>query len=155
MSLILILQSQKYLFRRSFIGLLNIYRLKTPFQSSVLFYIPSVLVHRCCTDKLYFAACEKRLQYIGRVYRPFGRAGAHNVVYLINKKYGILVLYYLLHHRFYSFLKITPVFGACYHSCNIQHKNAFVFQHFRDVSGNYFKGKTLRHGGFTDSAFTD
>src|SRR5689334_8792967 len=65
---------------------ININRLKSTFQSSVVLNMAPVFIERCGSDALEFSSGQSRFQHIGGIDGPFGCSCTDNSVKLINEQ---------------------------------------------------------------------
>src|SRR5690554_2659822 len=73
----------------------------------------------------------------------------------INEQNHTRRFFQLTHHRFHSFLKLSPVFGTSHQRSKIQSHYALVEQHPRDFLLNNPKSQPFCNGSFTYSRFSN
>ena len=78
-------------------GRLYYYLLEASFKRAVLLDGVAVFVKRRCADALYRAACQRGLQYVGRVHRARCGACAHERMYFVDENHHVGVLFYFLY----------------------------------------------------------
>ena len=61
-------------------------RLKAPLQRGVFFDVLAIFVERRGADAAQLAAGQRRLEQVGRVAAPFGRAGADDRVQFVDEQ---------------------------------------------------------------------
>ena len=93
-------------------GLVDPHLLEAPLESGVALQVLAVLVERRRADRLQLAAGERRLQDRRRVDRAFGRAGADEVMELVDEEDDVAPLHDLLHHLLQALLELAAVLGA-------------------------------------------
>ena len=76
-------------------------------------------------------------------------------MHFINKQDNVTRLADLFQRCFYTFFKITPVFGACHHSGEIHGDDALIPQHLRRLSTRDLQSKALRPRRFTNPGLPD
>ena len=86
--------------------------LEAPFEGGVALEVLAVLVERGRADRLELAARERGLEDRGRVDRALGRAGADEVVELVDEQDDVAPLGDLLHDLLQPLLELAPVLRA-------------------------------------------
>ena len=136
--------------------LINHNRLETTFQSSILFNILTILVQGGCSDTVKFPSCKHWLQHISRIHGAVCFSCSDDQMKLVNKENNVsLALFHFLQNCLQTFLKLASVLGSCYKRAHVQSKNLFVFQSFRNVSGNDSLSQSFNGCCFTDARLTD
>ena len=130
-------------------------RLETAFQRTVLFDIFSVFGKGRRTDDLHLTAGQCRLEDIRGIHRAFGIAGADQAVNLVNKQDDIPLLLDLLNKSLDSALKLSSELRTCDQRGHVQQIDLLVFQVERHVTGCDAERDTLRNGGLADARLTD
>ena len=86
--------------------------LEAALERGVALEVLAVLVERGRADRLQLAARERRLEDRGRVDRALGRAGADEVVQLVDEQDDVAALGDLLHHLLEALLELAAVLRA-------------------------------------------
>src|SRR5207248_5662886 len=84
--------------------------LEAPLERRVALEVLAVLVERGGADRLQLTARERRLEDRGRVDRALGRAGADEVVELVDEQDDVAALLDLLHDLLQPLLELAAVF---------------------------------------------
>ena len=92
--------------------LLDPHLLEAPLERGVALEVLAVLVERRRADRLHLAARERGLQDRGGVDRALGRAGADEVVELVDEQNDVAALGDLLHHLLEALLELASVLRA-------------------------------------------
>ena len=120
------------------------HRLEPPLQRGILFDVLAVLVERRGPDDVQLAAGQRRLEHVARVHRPFGGAGAHDGVQLVDEgDVPPLALGQLLHHGLESLLELSPVLGAGQQLADVQRDQLAIAERFGHVAVHDALGETL------------
>ena len=118
-------------------GLAHHDRLEAPLQGRVLLHVLAVLVERGRAHRAQLAAGQHRLEQVGGVHRPLGRAGADDRVQLVDEQDdlagGVLDL---LQHRLQAVLELAAVLGARQQGADVQRDDALAGQPLGDVAGD-------------------
>ena len=126
-------------------------RLEAALQGAVLLDVLAVLVERGGADALDLAAGQGRLEHVGGVDGPFGAAGAHQGVQLVDEEDRVLGAADLVHHRLDPLLELAAVLGAGDHHGQVEHDDAAVAQQFGDVAVDDHLGEALDDGRLADA----
>ena len=135
--------------------LVDLNRLETTLQSGILLNILAVLVKRGCTDDLYFAAAQCRLEDVRCIGSALSGTGAHQHMHLINEQDGVLLGGQLFNDLLDALLELAAVLGARDHAGQVERDQALALQGLRYVAGNNLLGQTLDNGGLADTRITD
>ena len=103
-------------------------RLKATLQGPVLLDVLAVLGRGRGTDAPDFTARQRRLQDVGGVQRPFGRAGTDKRMKLVNEDDDAGVLHQLFHDRLETLFKLAAILGSRHDEGDIQGQDALVRQ---------------------------
>ena len=76
-------------------------------------------------------------------------------MYLINKQQHIAGLHHFGDDLLNTLLELTPVFGACHHTGQVQGHYPFVCYGFRHIAGRNHLGQTLYHGCLAHAGFAN
>ena len=136
--------------------LLDVDRLKPPLERRVLLDVFLVLGERRRTDGPQLPAGQRGLEHVGRVHRPFGRAGSDQRVQLVDEEDDrALGLLDLLENGLEPVLELAPVLGAGDHRAEIERHDAFVLQALRNVAHVDAAGQALDDRRLADARLPD
>ena len=138
--LIAVLDAHDDLDRVGFVRRRHFDGLEAALQRAVLLDRLAVLGRRGGADALNLAARERRLEDVGRVERPLGRARAHQRVQLVDEDDGVLILHQLFHDGLEPLFKLAAVLGAGHDQREIETQHALVGQE----AGHFAVGNALR-----------
>ena len=130
-------------------------RLEAPLEGAVLLDVLAVLVERGGPDGLDLAARQGRLEHVGGVDRPLGRAGPDQGVQLVQEQDHVLGLADLLHHRLEPLLELPAVLGAGHERAQVELQEALLGQHVRDLVADDALGEAFHDGGLAHAGLAD
>ncbi len=145
-------QDSQRLLRR---GFAHVDGLEAPLQRGILFDVLAVFIQRRRADALQFATCQGRLEDVGRIQRPFGRACADDGVHLVNEQQHVASLVDFRQHVFESLLEFTAVLAASHHAANVQRHHALAHQHIRHLALHNALRQSFNHGALAHTRFTN
>ena len=153
--LVALAQSLEDLLRLLGGGLVDLDLLEAPLERGVALQVLAVLVERRRADRLQLAARERRLQDRGRVDRALGRAGADEVVQLVDEKNDVAALGDLLHHLLEALLELAAVLGAGDQGGQVERVDLLVLEQLRHVAVRDALREALDDGGLADARLAD
>src|SRR5262249_55000499 len=106
-------------------------------------------------DALQLAARERRLEDVGGVERPLGRARADARMELVDEDDELRVLDELAHDRLQPLLELAAVLRAGDDEREIEREDALVGEERRDVVVDDALRKPLDDGGLADARLAD
>ncbi len=130
-------------------------RLEAPLERAVLLDVLAVLGRRGRADAADLAATERRLQDVGGVERPFGRAGPDQRVQLVDEHDDVRVLGELLHDRLEALFELTAVLGAGDDQRDVEREQALVGQEVRHVAVDDLLRQPFDDRGLADAGLAD
>ena len=131
------------------------HRLKAAFQCRVLLDVTAVFVNGGGTHQLQFAPRQHRLENVGGIHRALCRAGANEVVQLVNKKQDVTGAGHLGQGIFHPFLKVAAILGAGHHPGQIQGEQTLFSQRLRHLTRGDALCQPLRHRGLAHPRLAD
>ena len=130
--------------------------LETPLQGFVFLEILLILVECRGADGPQFAACQSRLEDVGRVHCAVALACAHKRVDLVDKEDNLPVgLGHLVHHRLESLFELAFVFGTGDERAHVEREDLFALQVLGHVAAHDTVRQPFSDGRLTDARFTD
>ena len=134
----------------------RVHLLEPALQRRILFDIFPIFVQRRGADAVQFAARQSRLEHVGSIHGPFGRAGTDQGVQFVDEEDDFtLRLHHFLDNRLQPVLEFAAVFGAGNERAHIQRDQALFLQAFRHVAGDDALGQSLDDCRFADPRFAD
>ncbi len=137
-------------------GLRHEYRLEAPGQRRVLLDVLAILVERGGAHAMQLAARQRRLEQVGGIHRPFGRARADQRVQLVDEqdqlagRGGDLV-----EHGLQAFLELAAELGAGHQRTQVERQQPLVLEQFRHVAVDDALRQPLDDGGLADAGLAD
>jgi hypothetical protein len=137
-------------------GLVDEHRLEAALEGGVLLDVLAVLVERRRADGVQLAAGEHRLEQVGGVHRPFGRAGAHDGVQLVDEQDDLaLGVLDLLQHRLQALFELAAVLGTGDQRTQVERHDALVLQALGHVAADDALGEALGDGRLAHARLAD
>ncbi len=124
-------------------GWLHLDLLEAALERGVALEVLAVLVERGRADRLELAAGERGLQDRGRVDRALGRAGADEVVELVDEEDDVAALGDLLHHLLEALLELAAVLRPGDEGGQVERVDLLVLEELRDLAGVDARGEPL------------
>ena len=154
--LILLFQSAEDGDRVCLVRLVHHDSLETPLQSLVFLEILLVLVERRGADGPQFAACQGRLEDVGRVHGAVALACTHQRVDLVDKEDDLPVgLGHLVHYGLESLFELALVLRSSDQCAHVEREDLFALQVFGHVAAHDTVRQSFSDGRLTDARFTD
>ena len=132
--------------RLVFGGGLDHHHLEAAIERAVFLDVLAILVQGRGADALDFAAAEGGLEHVAGVDGPFGPAGAHQGVQLVDEQDGVLGAADLVHHGLDPLFELSAVLRAGDHHGQVEHHDAAIQQQLGDVPLDYPLGESLDDG---------
>ena len=129
--------------------------LEAPLEGGVALEVLAVLVERRRADRLQLAAGERRLEDRGRVDRALGRAGADEVVELVDEQDDVAALGDLLHHLLQALLELAAVLRARDEGGEVERVDLLALQELGHLVRADARGEALDDGGLADAGLAD
>src|SRR5215207_213898 len=129
--------------------------LEPPLERRVALEVLAVLVERGCADRLQLAAGERRLENRGRVDRTLGRAGADEVVELVDEQDDVAALGDLLHHLLEALLELTAVLRPGDQRGEVERVDLLALEQLRNLVAGDTGGEALDDSGLADARLAD
>src|SRR5205823_3773467 len=107
------------------------------------------------TDRLELTARQSRLQDRGRVDRALGRAGADEIVELVDEQDDVAALGDLLHDLLQALLELTAVLRPGDESREVERVDLLALQELWHVVRRDPRGEAFDHGGLPDAGLAD
>ena len=136
-------------------GLVDLDLLEAALERGVAFQVLAVLVERRRADRLQLAARQRRLQDRGRVDRALGRAGADEVVQLVDEENDVAALGDLLHHLLEALLELAAVLRARDQGREVERVDLLVLEQLRHLAVGDALREALDDGGLADARLAD
>ena len=142
--------------RRLLIGLGDEQALEAALERRVLLDVAAILGQGGRADAAQLAARQRRLEHVGRIERPAGRAGAHEDVELVDEQDVVLgILGKLPEHPLEALLELALELGAGEHPGDVEHQHPAVAQALGDLAGDDPLGEPLDDRGLADPGLAD
>src|SRR5438105_3948374 len=129
--------------------------LEAPLEGRVALEVLAVLVEGRRADRLQLAAREGRLEDRSRVDRALRRAGADEVVQLVDEQDDVAALGDLLHHLLQALLELTAVLRAGNERCEVERVDLLVLEQLRNLVVGDPRGKSLDDSGLADAGLAN
>ena len=129
--------------------------LEAPLERRVALQVLAVLVERRRSDRLQLAARERGLQDRGRVDRALRRAGADEVMELVDEQDDVAALGDLLHHLLQALLELAAVLRARDQRRQVERVDLLVLQQLGHLVRADARGEALDDGGLADAGLAD
>ena len=129
--------------------------LEAPLEGGVALEVLAVLVERRRADRLQLAAGERRLEDRRCVDRALGRAGADEIVELVDEQDDVAALGDLLHHLLQALLELAAVLRARHERGQVERVDLLVLQELRNLVRGDPGGEALDDGGLADAGLAD
>ena len=140
----------------STVGSLDEHRLEPALEGGVLLDVLPVFVERRRADGVQLAAREHRLQHVGGVHRPFGRAGADHRVELVDEQDDLaLRVGDFLQDRLQPLFELAAVLRAGDERAHVERDDALVLQALRHVAAHDAAGEAFDDRGLADAGLAD
>ena len=138
------------------VGLADEHRLEAAGECRVLLDVLAVFVQRGGADAVQLAAGQGRLEHVRGVHRPFGLAGAHERVQLVDEQDDVaLAVLHLAEQGLEPLLELATVFRPGDQGTQIEREQAAVAQRFRHVAVDDAAGEALGDRGLADARLAD
>ena len=135
--------------------LLDAHLLEAPLERGVALEVLAVLVERRRADRLHLAARERRLEDRGSVDRALGRAGADEVVELVDEENDVAALGDLLHHLLQALLELAAVLRAGDERREVERVDLLVLEQLRHLVRRDPRREALDDGRLADARLAD
>ena len=129
--------------------------LEAALERAVALQVLAVLVERRRADRLQLAAGERRLEDRGRVDRALGRAGADEIVELVDEQDDVAALGDLLHHLLEALLELAAVLRAGDERRQVERVDLLALQQLGHVGVRDPLREALDDGGLADARLAD
>ncbi len=129
--------------------------LEAALEGGVALEVLAVLVERRRADRLQLAAGERGLEDGGRVDRALCRAGADEVVKLVDEENDVAALGDLLHHLLQALLELAAVLRARDQRGQVERVDLLVLQELGHLVRGDAGGEALDDGGLADAGLAD
>ena len=153
--LVPLLDAEQDLDRLALAGRIHLDGLEAPLERPILLDVLAVLGRRRRADAADLAARQRRLEDVGRVERPFGRARAHQRVQLVDEHDDVRVLDQLLHDRLQAFLELAAILRAGDDQRDVEREDPLVGKEMRHVADGNLLRQPFDDGGLADAGLTD
>ena len=135
--------------------LLDAHLLEAALERGVALEVLAVLVERRRADRLDLAARERRLEDRGGVDRALGRAGADEVVELVDEQDDVAALGDLLHHLLQALLELTAVLRPGDERREVERVDLLALEDLGHLARGDARGEALDDGGLADARLAD
>ena len=130
--------------------------LKAALEGGVLFDVLAIFVEGGRTDHPELASGQHRLDHVAGVHGPFGRAGPHDGVELVDEgddlAFGIGDLF---QDRLQAFLELAAILGPGDHRAHVEADDPLALEAFRHVALDDPLSQALDDGGLAHSRLAD
>src|SRR5579864_3171614 len=135
--------------------LLDAHLLEAALERCVALEVLAVLVERRRADRLQLAAGESRLEDRRRVDRALSRAGADEIVQLVDEENDVAPLHDLLHDLLQALLELAGILRARDERSEVERVDLLVLQQLRHLVGGDARSEPLDDGGLADAGLAD
>ena len=135
--------------------LVDLDRLETALECSVLLDVLAVFVQRGGTDGLQLPAGQHRLEDAGGVDGSFGRTRTHQRVHLVDEQDDVAAGADLLEHLLQPLFEIAAVARTGHQRTEIQGVELLVFERLGHLVAHDHLRQALHHGCFTHAGLAD
>ncbi len=135
--------------------LLDAHLLEAALEGGVALEVLAVLVERRRADRLDLAARERRLEDRRCVDRALGRAGADEVVELVDEENDVAALGDLLHHLLQALLELTAVLRPGDERGEVERVDLLALEDLGHLARGDARGEPLDDGGLADAWLAD
>ena len=136
--------------------LIDQHGLEPALERGVLLDVLAVLVQRRGADGVQLAAGQHRLEHVGRVDGPLGRARPDDGVELVDEQHDLAVgVRDFLQHRLQALLELAAVLGAGDQRAHVEADDALVLEPLGHVPAHDALGEALDDGGLADAGLAD
>ena len=131
-------------------------RLEAPLEGGVLLDVLAVLVERRRADRVQLPARQHRLEQVGGVHRPLGRAGADDGVQLVDEQDDPAVAVLdLLEDGLEPLLELAAELGPGDERPEVERDDALVLERLGHVAAHDALGEALDDGRLADARLAD
>ena len=136
---------------------IHVYGLEPTFEGAVFLDMFAVFIHGGGPDAVNLASGQRRLEHIGGIDRPFGRARANQGMQFVDEQDHVAGLHDLLHDHLQAFFKLPPILGPGDQGPQVQGDHAPVQEivghvHRDDALGQPFDDRSFSNAGFADES---
>ena len=129
--------------------------LEAALERCVALEVLAVLVERRRADRLQLAACERGLEDRRCVDRAFRRAGADEIVELVDEQDDVAALLDLLHDLLQPLFELAAVLRAGDERCEVERVDLLALQQLRHLAVGDALREPLDDGGLADAGLAD
>src|SRR3990172_1825410 len=129
--------------------------LEAALEGGVSLEVLAVLVEGGRADRLQLAAGERGLEDRGGVDRALGRAGADEVMELVDEEDDVAALHDLLHHLLQALLELAAVLRAGDERREVERVDLLALEELGHLVSGDAGGEALDDGGLTDAGLAD
>ena len=133
----------------------DVHRLKTAFQSGILFDVFAVFLERGRADDLNIAARESRLENICSIHRAFGVTCTDNIVHLVDDENDVADLFDLVDQTLHAALELAAELCTRNQCGQVEQMDLLVAHLKRNAALVDAHGKSLRDSSLADARLTD
>src|SRR5438093_12592154 len=129
--------------------------LEASLERCIALEVLAVFVERRRADRLQLAAGERGLEDRRGVDRALGRAGADEIVELVDEQDDVAALGDLLHHLLEALLELTAVLRACNEGGQVERVDLLVLQELGNLVRRDPRREAFDDGGLADAGLAD
>ena len=132
------------------------HRLEPALQGRIFLDVFLVFVQRRRADRPQLAACQRRLEHVGGIHRPFRGARAHQRMQFVDEQDDLpFGLRNFLQDGFQPVFEFAAILCAGDKRGQVQRHDAFGLQHVRHVAGDDPLGQAFDNRGFAHARLAD
>jgi hypothetical protein len=129
--------------------------LEAALEGGVALEVLAILVERRRADRLHLPARESRLEDRSCVDRALGRAGADEVMELVDEEDDVAPLHDLLHDLLQALLELAAVLRAGDEGCQVERVDLLALEELGHLARGDAGGEALDDGGLADAGLAD
>jgi len=137
-------------------GLAHVDLLEAPLECGVFLDVRAVLVERRGTDHSQLAAREHRLHHVAGIHRAVCRAGADEIMDLIDERDDLAArVGHFFQDGLQALFELAAIFRTGHHRGEVERHETLGLQAFRHVARGDPLGEPLDDCGLADAGFAD
>ena len=129
--------------------------LESSFERTIFLNGFAELIKGRRANALDVATAQGRLQHVCSIHRALGIASAHHLMYLVDIKNDVGILFQFANHVLESFLKLTAVLGSCNQASHVERHDALVGKQPAHFLVHYSLSKAFDYGTLAHARFAE